>query len=52
MELKLQKNLSFQKFLLAVTSSVFLIFKKNHIPDNKIMNGNIVCSKLGAIKHR
>ena len=37
------------EILIAVTSSVFLIFKKNHIPDNKIMNGSIVCSKLGTL---
>ena len=27
---------------IAVTSSLFLIFKKNQIPENKIMNGNIL----------
>ena len=34
---------------MAVTSSVFFIFKKNQIPDNKIIKGNILYNKLGTI---
>ena len=30
------------KTFIAVTSSLFLIFKKNHIPDRKTMKGNIL----------
>ena len=36
------------KTLIALASSVFLIFKKNQIPDNKIINGNILYSKPGT----
>ena len=32
---------------IAVSSSVFLICKKNQIPDNKITNGKKLISKLG-----
>ena len=34
---------------IAVTSSLLFIFKKNQIPDSKIMNGNMLYSKLGII---
>ena len=33
---------------IAVTSSLFLIFRKNKIPDNKIIKGNILYNKLGT----
>ena len=33
---------------IAIISSVFLIFRKNHMPDNKIINGNILYSRLGT----
>ena len=35
---------------IAVTSSFFLIFKKNQIPDNKIMNGNMLYNKPGTMR--
>tara|TARA_Y100000590_G_scaffold340974_1_gene388945 strand:- start:1182 stop:1544 length:363 start_codon:yes stop_codon:yes gene_type:complete len=34
---------------IAVTSSLFLILRKNQIPDNKTINGNILYKKLGTI---
>ncbi len=35
------------EIFMAVNSSVFLIFKKNQIPDNRITNGKKSSSKLG-----
>ena len=37
------------EIFIAVASSLFFIFKKNQIPDNKTMNGSILCSKFGVI---
>ena len=36
------------EIFIAVSSSVFLIFKKNQIPDNSIIKGKKLCSKLGV----
>ena len=36
------------EIFIAVSSSVFLIFKKNQIPDNRIIIGIKLCNKLGV----
>tara|TARA_B100000029_G_scaffold442780_1_gene461415 strand:- start:7067 stop:7390 length:324 start_codon:yes stop_codon:yes gene_type:complete len=45
---KIIDKLDNPEILMAVSSSVFLIFKKNQIPDNKIINGKKLCNKLGV----
>ena len=36
------------EIFIAIISSVFLIFRKNHIPDKNIINGNILNIKFGT----
>jgi len=41
-------KLDIPETFIAVSSSVFLIFKKNQRPDIKIMKGKKLCNKLGV----
>ena len=41
------EKLDIPEIFIAIISSVFFIFKKNQIPDNKITNGNIFQSFFG-----
>ena len=39
---KITEKFDMPETFMAIISSVFLIFKKNQIPDSKIINGNIL----------
>jgi len=47
---KITDKLDIPDIFIAVTSSLFFIFRKNQIPDIKIINGSMSCNKEGTFK--
>jgi len=45
---KITDRLDNPEIFMAVSSSDFFIFKKNQIPDKRIMNGKKLCNRLGV----
>ena len=45
---KITNRLDRPEIFMAVNSSDFFIFKKNQMPDKRIMNGKKLCNKLGV----
>ena len=46
--IKITERFDMPEIFMAVTSSLFFIFKKNQIPDINIINGIILYNKLGT----